>query len=889
MGGMKELRERLAHAQQTLSWSARRNAAFAAAEDKMSSPAPRSATEQALNAQNNQLLLLLEASAQRSQLLERRLLERQQWVSPRDVLELWEELERDVERLGVDRIDRSIKACRAKESEAYQRAMAERERNAVLQEELHAMCLERDDLIKQAAQLHTTTEHMESARKGLVQSVVQSSFQRSPEHLAGTVHPDREQRGQTPADDSEADDPNAFWGERVSINFDGALEHSALGRKRRPEALSSPAELTQDSAGASFSDCDTSRTDARAAAPGVHADRLAEVPSARQGSARQGAPKTIGWENGAGPHMPASSTDSLVAGQPWHLAGLPYAQAAAPSLRPAGMEGVLDVSPWPSSSQLGAPRGSPSASRASLAEAARVANAGTARSARKGSARQGGPADRGAAVLADEASSTDSLVAGRATNAHVRQPQGAAAPKLGPRGDTVEAHDVVSPWPSSSNISLASQPAWSSGYLRPRGSARSVATAAGGGGGPMTASSTDSLVAGQPWHLAGLPYAQAAAPSLRPAGMEGVLDVSPWPSSSQLGAPRGSPSASRASLAEAARVANAGAGLALESGSTSGTEVMQASSTDSLISGTALGDVRKRQPPPIVHPLLRNRREGLRDSTRPGTAGAARPRTSQSSIATMSPWPSSSNVAACSPLVQGSGPALAAPRHHDQVSPQPAHEAAHEAANPDTAASTLPRRAEVASPRVRFDGVMAEPTAVSGPQPREVSPTTPQNEVAAGEARTHPGGDIEQSPADNAVSAWIANLVELLTSELTGTLKEAAAALEKSLKTSEGRKALLAHAQGVARLMACLSNADKDEEERKQVIRGACRALAALSMDSPGRRGIIHYSDGFLQRMSQLLCCNDLETAQCCMRPPPAVCPALPARIRHRFHFAQLP
>ena len=707
MGGMKELRERLAHAQQTLSWSARRNAAFAAAEDKMSSPAPRSATEQALNAQNNQLLLLLEASAQRSQLLERRLLERQQWVSPRDVLELWEELERDVERLGVDRIDRSIKACRAKESEAYQRAMAERERNAVLQEELHAMCLERDDLIKQAAQLHTTTEHMESARKGLVQSVVQSSFQRSPEHLAGTVHPDREQRGQTPADDSEADDPNAFWGERVSINFDGALEHSALGRKRRPEALSSPAELTQDSAGASFSDCDTSGTDARAAAPGVHADRLAEVPSARQGSARQGAPKTIGWENGAGPHMPASSTDSLVAGQPWHLAGLPYAQAAAPSLRPAGMEGVLDVSPWPSSSQLGAPRGSPSASRASLAEAARVANAG--------------------------------------------------------------------------------------------------------------------------------------------------------------------------------------AGLALESGSTSGTEVMQASSTDSLISGTALGDVRKRQPPPIVHPLLRNRREGLRDSTRPGTAGAARPRTSQSSIATMSPWPSSSNVAACSPLVQGSGPALAAPRHHDQVSPQPAHEAAHEAANPDTAASTLPRRAEVASPRVRFDGVMAEPTAVSGPQPREVSPTTPQNEVAAGEARTHPGGDIEQSPADNAVSAWIANLVELLTSELTGTLKEAAAALEKSLKTSEGRKALLAHAQGVARLMACLSNADKDEEERKQVIRGACRALAALSMDSPGRRGIIHYSDGFLQRMSQLLCCNDLETAQCCMRPPPAVCPALPARIRHRFHFAQLP
>ena len=116
------------------------------------------------------------------------------------------------------------------------------------------------------------------------------------------------------------------------------------------------------------------------------------------------------------------------------------------------------------------------------------------------------------------------------------------------------------------------------------------------------------------------------------------------------------------------------------------------------------------------------------------------------------------------------------------------------------------------------------------------------------------------------VGAWIANLSELLTSSLTVTIKEAASALEKALKTREGREALLARQHGVTRLMACLNNEDDDEEERKSVVRCGSRALAALSMDSRGRRGIIHVigaSSGSLVRMSQLLRCNDVETAQC--------------------------
>ena len=41
----------------------------------------------------------------------------QRWISPRHVLDLWEELERDVESMGVDAIGASIQDCKHQESE----------------------------------------------------------------------------------------------------------------------------------------------------------------------------------------------------------------------------------------------------------------------------------------------------------------------------------------------------------------------------------------------------------------------------------------------------------------------------------------------------------------------------------------------------------------------------------------------------------------------------------------------------------------------------------------------------------------------------------------------------------------------------------------------------
>ena len=107
------------------------------------------ASEHALRDQGNQLQLQLEASYQRVHLLERRVHERQvmaarphvrggclcegargrltavgvnrvsqqRWISPRHVLELWEELERDVESMGIDAIGASIQDCKHQESE----------------------------------------------------------------------------------------------------------------------------------------------------------------------------------------------------------------------------------------------------------------------------------------------------------------------------------------------------------------------------------------------------------------------------------------------------------------------------------------------------------------------------------------------------------------------------------------------------------------------------------------------------------------------------------------------------------------------------------------------------------------------------------------------------
>lgn len=145
-----------------------------------------------------------------------------------------------------------------------------------------------------------------------------------------------------------------------------------------------------------------------------------------------------------------------------------------------------------------------------------------------------------------------------------------------------------------------------------------------------------------------------------------------------------------------------------------------------------------------------------------------------------------------------------------------------------------------------------------------------------------------QAQADVQAVAWIANLVELLRSDLTATLKEAAVALEKALKTSEGRGALLAHhPDGVARLMACLhvenahgtahmeqarldddSMRAADDDDRTNLVRSASRAMAALSMDSAGRRAVISIvgssaTSPWLLDLSALLRCSDVDTSQC--------------------------
>lgn len=127
---------------------------------------------------------------------------------------------------------------------------------------------------------------------------------------------------------------------------------------------------------------------------------------------------------------------------------------------------------------------------------------------------------------------------------------------------------------------------------------------------------------------------------------------------------------------------------------------------------------------------------------------------------------------------------------------------------------------------------------------------------------------MEAAEAQAQAAAWVANLVELLASELTATLKEAAAALEKALKTAEGRGALLAHPNGVPRLMACLYLERFQEDGREaDVVRSASRALAALSMDSAGRQGIIAgaSSKDWLLAISQLLRCGDcdVDSTQC--------------------------
>jgi hypothetical protein len=101
------------------------------------------------------------------------------------------------------------------------------------------------------------------------------------------------------------------------------------------------------------------------------------------------------------------------------------------------------------------------------------------------------------------------------------------------------------------------------------------------------------------------------------------------------------------------------------------------------------------------------------------------------------------------------------------------------------------------------------------------------------------GGGGRAGEGQEKMAAWVGNLSELLTSHVTGTVKEAASALEKALKTGEGREALLSSPHGVRRLMACLCNQDEEEEERSDVVRCATRAIAALSMHAPGTHNYV--------------------------------------------------
>ena len=101
------------------------------------------------------------------------------------------------------------------------------------------------------------------------------------------------------------------------------------------------------------------------------------------------------------------------------------------------------------------------------------------------------------------------------------------------------------------------------------------------------------------------------------------------------------------------------------------------------------------------------------------------------------------------------------------------------------------------------------------------------------------GGGGRAGEGQEKMAAWVGNLSELLTSHVTGTVKEAASALEKALKTAEGREALLTSPHGVRRLMACLCNQDEEEEERSDVVRCATRAIAALSMHAPGTHNYV--------------------------------------------------
>ena len=332
--------------------------------------------------------------------------------------------------------------------------------------------------------------------------------------------------------------------------------------------------------------------------------------------------------------------------------------------------------------------------------------------------------------------------------------------------------------------------------------------------------------------------------------------MSPWPSTSNV-QPGDNMTSSPRRLSPARQGAStqgAESGSAFETvnahGSTfSGHEAMAASSTDSLVSGQPPRHLHNRRPPPLKAPLQRSKEVAAQDLA-----------------AGMSPWPSATSLSFSTPAREESpapaaGHVINVQAEFGQVEmrasgpyppPSPLIQAGGAAQGRTEGGEDTRETGEPAAERQAENtggGTVALRLRRRSDSPRRRLPMTPDT--------IQPGGQV---------GAWIDNLSELLTSSLTGTLKEAASALEKALKTREGREALLLNQHGVSRLMACLSNEDDDEEERKSVVRCGSRALAALSMDSRGRRGIINVvgaGGGSLVRMSQLLRCNDVETAQC--------------------------
>jgi hypothetical protein len=357
-----------------------------------------------------------------------------------------------------------------------------------------------------------------------------------------------------------------------------------------------------------------------------------------------------------------------------------------------------------------------------------------------------------------------------------------------------------------------------------------------------------------------------------------MCDVSPWPSTSNLSqhaAQTGDSTPSphrRPSVRQGVPTRGADSGSAFEimdaHGSTgSGQDAMAPSSTDSLVLGQPPRHMHNRQPPPLKPPLERTK-DGAGLDMKTG----------------MSPWPSATSLSSLTPARVQTLAAAAGHVRNVQAELEQAAMRTDSAYQPFSPLIQAGGAAQGRAAGCKDTGRTGEPAANT---PRQVHNDGGQGAVADCAADTglrlrQPSDSPRRSPRRSPrnsrfspprdgeqggqVGAWIANLSELLTSSLTVTIKEAASALEKALKTREGREALLARQHGVTRLMACLSNEDDDEEERKSVVRCGSRALAALSMDSRGRRGIIHVigaSSGSLVRMSQLLRCNDVETAQC--------------------------